>query len=46
MEQIAFSAGYVIDDYTVGTITLPDLQIMTIVLVLLIGIVIAVVAKT
>ena len=45
LEQIAYAGGYLVDEYTTGSITLPDLQIMTIVLILLIGVIVAVVAK-
>ncbi len=43
IEQYVVDRGYLLDEYIAESITLPDLQIITVIFALLVGIVIAIV---
>jgi hypothetical protein len=45
MEKVGFDNGFIVDDYIQGSITLVDLQIVTIVLCLLIGVAVGVITS-
>lgn len=45
IEQIAYESGYVINEFITGSVTIAGVQILTIVVALLIGVIFAVAVK-